>query len=69
MGMKVVEMEVVELMEVKMVKVMELMEMMKVEMAEMVCECIYMFTHAYTCALCPCMHACLCTCVMNQGSL
>ena len=69
MGMKVVEMEVVELMEEKMVKVMELMEMMKVEMAEMVCECIYMFTHAYTCALCPCMHACLCTCVMNQGSL
>ena len=71
MDMKVaegVEMEVVEVMEVKTVKGMKLVEMMKVEMVEMVCKCIYMFTHAYTCALCLCMHACLCTCVMNQGS-
>lgn len=65
--MKVVEMEVVEMMDMKMVKVMEL-EMMKVKMVEVVCECIYVFTHAYTCALWPCMHAWFCTCIMNQRS-
>ena len=65
---EVVEMEVVEVMEVKMVKVMELVEMMKVKMVELVCEYIYVFTHAYTCALWPCMHAWSCTCIMNQRS-
>lgn len=54
-GVKVegmIEVEVVEVLEI-----VEVMEVKVMEMVKVVCECMCVFTHACTRALCPCTHA------------
>ena len=52
-----IEVEVVEVLEVVEVMKVKVMEVKVMEMVKMVCECMCVFTHAYTCALCPCTRA------------